>query len=330
MNHLHLLIPDLFPPEDIATEICADLNLTALEKILARSTASASNIDTLEEWLCAAFGAHGVAPVRAAADGLDSGEGYWLCADPVNLQLQHAQMVVLPDVVPSQEEATALCGNLNEHFAGMGLRFHAPHPRRWYLELQDEPQMATAPLRQVAWHDAKFHQPQGADALRWQRVITEVQMLMYAHPVNQVRAARGELIIGSLWLWGGGRASQMQRPFDGVGSDGELAGAFARAAGAAQPDTLKAMLDGGCERALWVEGAPGDALQRGDLHAWRATVQRIEQDYAAPLLKALQDGRLQSLTLEVLHTGGGWRFDLTRSTAWRLWRRGRPITRYAV
>src|SRR5512146_740599 len=274
MNHLHLLVPVLSPPQEIAARLCADLSVPALEKILARGTASASGFNTLEDWLCHAFSAEGVAPVRAAADGLAVDEGYWLCADPVSLQLQHAQVLVQPDVAPSQEEAKALCANLNEHFAGMGLSFQAPHPRRWYARLDAAPQLTTTPLRQAAWRDAKFHQPQGADALRWQRIATEMQMLLYAYPANQARAARGELVINSLWLWGGGRGVQLKRAIDAVGGDSELADAFAHVAGVPQAGSLQAMMDGKYERALQICDAPGDALQRGDLQAWRAAVQR--------------------------------------------------------
>ena len=330
MKHIHLLIPDLFPPREIAAEACANLQLPALERLLARGRKGHFTADSLENCLCAAFGADGVAPVRAAADGLEVGEGYWLCADPVNLHLQRAQMLLLPDVAPRQEEATALCADLNAHFAGMGMHFYAPHPRRWYVRLEVEPQMTTTPLRQVTWHDAKFHQPQGVDALRWQRFVTEIQMLMYAHAVNQVRAARGELIISSLWMWGGGRAKPLQRTFDAAGGDSELAGAFASVAGLPRFESLQAMLGGRCEEGLWVCGAPGEALQRGDLHAWRTAVLQLEQEYAQTLLNALQTGRLRSFTLQVLQAEGGRRFELTRGAAWSLWRGAPPLAQYAV
>jgi len=330
MKHLHLLIPDLFPPQDIAAEVCAGLHLQALQKLLARGAASASHSVSLEERLCTDFAAEGVAPVRAAADGLDVAGGYWLCADPVHLQMQHAQVMLWPDLALSREEAAALCANLNEHFAGMGLKFHAPHPQRWYVEMEGTPQLVTAPLPQVAWRDAKFHQPHGTDATRWQRIVTEAQMLLHAHPANQARAARGELAVNSLWLWGGGRAAELRRPFGAVGGDSELAGAFADAAGVPQMGTLSAMLDAECETGLWVCSAPRDALQRGDLHAWRVEVQRLEQEFAEPLLKALQAGRVQRLVLEVPQAGGGRRFDLTRGGTWRFWRTRQSLAQYAV
>lgn len=330
MKQLQLLIPDLFPPQDIATEVCAGLHLPALEKLLARGKASTLPAEILEDRLCAAFGAQSVAPIRAVSDGLEVGEHYWLCADPVSLHLQSAQMLLLPDVAPSGEDATALCNILNEHFAGTGLYFFAPHPQRWYVQVIAEPRMTNAPLRQVAWRDAKFHPPQGEDAMHWQRILTEVQMLLHGHPLNLARAARGELLINSLWLWGGGRAIPLAPAFDAVGGDDSLVGAFTRAAGMQQIESLQALLDGQYANGLWVCNAAGEALQRGDLYAWREAVQQVERQFAQPLLQALQGGRLQRLTLDVMREHDTRRFVLTRSAAWKLWRGAKPLVRYAV
>jgi hypothetical protein len=330
MKHLHLIIPGLFPPQDIAAEVCAGLHLPALERLLARGNANTSVAETLEDRLCAVFGAQAVAPVRAAADGLEAGGHYCLCADPVSLRLTTAQVLLLPEVMPSADEAAVLCASLNGHFTGMGLHFLAPNPQRWYVQADTEPQMTTTPLRQVAWEDAKLHTPQGADALRWQRIATEAQMLLHAHPLNQARTERGELPINSLWFWGGGHAMPLAPAIDAVGGDFGLVGAFAGAAGMQPVETLQAMLDGQCANGLWVCSAPAEALQRGDLYAWREAVQQVEQQYAQPLLKALQAGRLQRLSLEVLQEDAAHRFELTRGAAWKLWRGARPLVRYAV
>jgi hypothetical protein len=330
MKHLRLLVPDFFPPQHIAAEAYAGVKLPALNKLLCRASAGPAAADSLEDRLCSAFGAQGIAPVRAAADGLDTAGSYWLCADPVRMQLQPAQALLIPDVVLSHAEAAGICASLNEYFADMGLRFAAPHPRRWYVQTGAEPQMMTTSLRQAAWGDAKAHQPQGADALCWQRMLTEAQMLIHAHPLNQARAARGEPAIDSLWLWGGGRAVPLQKNFDAVGGDSELAATFARVAGAVQAASLRQLLAADDGRGLWVCDLPGEALRRGDLHAWREAIQAIEREVAQPLLQALHAGQLQRVTLEVLQSGGGRCFDLARADLWKLWRVARPMARYAV
>ena len=329
MNHFHLLIPDLFPPQEIAAEVCAGLHLPALEKLLARASASTLPAITLEDSLCACFGARAVAPVRAAADGLDAGDGYWLCADPVNLQLQRSEMLLFPDVALGGDEAAALCASLNGHFSDSGMKFHAPHPQRWYVQLQAAPQLVTTPLKRAAWRDAKFHQPQGADALRWQRIATEVQMALYAHPVNRAREARGDLIVGSLWWWGGGHAVELRSPFDAVGGDSAIGHAFAQATGVPLSAGMQELLQGASANALWLNEAMGDAQQRGDYHAWREAMLGFDRDCAL-LWQALRDGRLQRLTLEALGENGMQRFELTRASTWRLWRPARSLPHYAV
>jgi hypothetical protein len=329
MDHLHLLIPDLFPPQDVAAEVCAGLRLPALQKLLSRGQASVEPATSLEDSLCRAFGVQAVAPVRAAADGLDVREGYWLCADPVNLQLHRAQMMLLPEVGATREEAAALCDSLNTHFAGQGMRFFAPHPQRWYVQLQQEPQLSTVPLQQAAWQDAKFHQPQGADVLHWQRITTEMQMLLYANAVNQAREARGELLISSLWLWGGGRAQQIGRPFEVCGGDSVLAAAFARVAGISHIDSMQALLDGNGQSGLWVCEALRADRQRGDFALWREQMSRVEADCGL-LLRVLQTGRLRGLTVQVSQDDAAHRFELTRAAAWKLWRPASSLAGYAV
>ena len=330
MKHLHLVIPNLFPPQDIAVDVSAGLRLPALEKLLARGNMSVRPSGTLEDWLCAAFGVQAVAPVRAVFDGLDVGGAYWLCSDPVNLHLQRAQALVLPEAIPVKEDADSLCAMLNAHFAEMGLRFFAPHPRRWYVKVEAEPQMTTSPLRQVTWRDAKYYMPQGADALRWQRITTEMQMLLYSHPYNQEREARGEALISSVGVWGGGRAEPLKKSFDVVGGDSELTEVFAGGAGVSQAGLFSILLGGTYENGLWVSDAAGSAMQCGDQQLWRESLLRMEQEVAQPLLKALQAGRLHRLTLDVLADEGSQRFELSRVDAWKFWRPVRSLVRYAV
>jgi hypothetical protein len=155
-------------------------------------------------------------------------------------------------------------------------------------------------------------------------------MLLHAHPLNQARAERGELPINSLWFWGGGWAASLVPAVDAVGGDYGLVNAFAGTAGMKPVDSLQAMLDGRYENGLWICTASGEALQRGDLYAWREAVQQVEQQYAQPLLKALRAGRLQRLTLEALRVDATHHFELTRGATWKLWRGARPLARYAV
>lgn len=334
MNSVHLVIPDLFLPQEIAAEACAGLALPALETLLARAQPESGAAESLEAWLCTVFGVAGqaIAPVCLRADGLEPGEFYWLRADPVYLSLQRDQLILHPQVQLAADEAVQLCASLNAHFAADNLRFFAPHPQRWYLRLDGVPDMSTRPLAQVEGCNVFEYLPQGQDALYWHGVFNEIQMLLYEHEVNQAREARGELPINSVWLWGGGcAAGELARPYTMMYGDSDLASAFAQAAGI--PHALLPEDATQCD-------AEGDMLivvevlrrahQQGDLHAWRAGLQRVEQCCAKPLLDALRSGRIARLTLEIPQAGAARRLVLSRGAAWKLWQRPRPLASYAV
>ncbi len=334
MRNVHLVIPDLFLPQEAAAEACSGLKLPMLEKLLARAEPAPLSAESLEAWLCAAFGVAGqaIAAVTLRADGMEPGTAYWLRADPVYLRLQRDQLILHPGVRLDKEEAAQLCASLNAHFAEEGLRFFAPHPQRWYVQLDAAPGMATHHLAQVAGRNVHAYLPQGKDALRWHGVFNEIQMLLFQHAVNQAREMRGELPANSVWLWGGGcAAGQLARPFSRVYGDSDLAMTFALAAGIpceAMQDDAARCTEGDDGGALIVCEGLRRAIQHGDMQSWRDELQRFEQSCAAPLLDALGAGRIAQLTLDTMHAGVPRRFILARSALWKLWRRVKPLAYY--
>ena len=328
----HVVVADLFLPADIAGEACAGLDLPALESLLARAQAAALTEDTLEEWLCRAFGVsdQAIAPVTLQSDGIPPEGYYWLRADPVHIQMQRDKMILHPEVTLTADEAAQLCASLNTHFAGHGLHFFAPRPQRWYLRLDSAPNMGTHTLAQVAGKNVHRHLPQGPDALRWHQIFNEIQMLFYDHAVNVARAERGGLPVNSVWFWGGGQATrEWSQPFAEIITDNPLAEAFAQAAGIpciALPDDMNRI--GQSDNQLIVWDGLRRALQRGELHAWRDAVLRFELSCVA-LKRALRAGRLSQLTFDVLNAGDARSFVSTRTASWKLWRVTKPLAYYS-
>ena len=79
MKKVHLVIPDLFLPQQLAEYACKDLHLPALEKLLARSNIESLNTDSLESWLCLQFGLdeQAIAPLTLKAEGFDIKDAYY-------------------------------------------------------------------------------------------------------------------------------------------------------------------------------------------------------------------------------------------------------------
>ncbi|MDD4911808.1 MAG: hypothetical protein PHP57_05890 [Sideroxydans sp.] len=330
MKHLHWVAPDLLLPADEMRNVASGLVLPYLAKILARSQQSIMEAQSLERLVCRRFNTQSVAPIRAQSDGLDVRDGFWLCADPVHLQLQQSQVNLLANMSCTAEEASAVCHSLNEYFAQDGLSFFAPLSRRWYVRASQSSEVSLTSLRTANGRDVKPYQPQGRDALRWKRVMNEVQMLLHTHPVNVAREVKGLLPINSLWLWGAGVTGPLQTDIEIVGGGEEVSAALACVAMATSATTLQEMLTGQSKEGLWVTTALNDAWQQGDLYGWREHMEYVERDVAMPIWNALCDGRLQSVSIEVPMESGNRRFELDRLGVWRLWRQRKPLESYCV
>ncbi|MFZ5522736.1 MAG: hypothetical protein ACOY9D_01455 [Pseudomonadota bacterium] len=335
MNIVHLVIPDLFLPEDIAAEACTDLRLPALEKLLGRGRSEILPAIPLENHLCELFGVTcaadaPIAAISAVFDGLAA--GCWLRADPVHLRLQRDQLLLLPNAEISADEAGQMCASLNEHFAGQGMEFFAPHPQRWYVRLDALPRIRTTPFSAVLGRNVRGALPTGEDGAHWHQLFNEIQMLLFAHPLNQARAARGVLAVNSVWLWGtGDLPSALQKNYGNISSDDLLVEMFAAAAGvpfAAWPEQWNEDVGDGRQLLVWT--GLRSALQRGDLAAWRSALQDFEAGYFQPLWQALRSGKLAQLELDILGEHGMRRVLLKRGDAWAFWRRARRLAEYSL
>ena len=330
MNSVHLVIPDLFLPKDIAAEVCADLRLPALEKLLGRGRSENLKAVPMENHLCDLFGVScaadaPVAAVSAAFDGLEA--GCWLRADPVHLRLQRDQML-LAGMVPGVDEAAQFCASLNDYFSGQGIEFFAPHPQRWYVRLEVLPRIRTTPLSGVLGRNVRGALPTGEDATRWHQLFNEIQMVLFAHPLNQSREERNEPMINSVWFWGGSGSSVplLNNNHACVSSNEVLVEMFAAAAGIPFAAWPKQWEIGNTGKQLLVWTGLRSALQLGDLTAWRDALQDFEPGYAQPLLQALRSGKLAQLQLDILGDDGIRRIPLKPSDAWAFWRRARRLS----
>jgi hypothetical protein len=291
--------------------------LPALRRLISRARASAASGDCVEAALLNRFDVprqHDwpVAPLARLGDGQEPDRAYWLCADPVHLQVDRDALVLIDasrlEVSPS--EAESLVRTLNEHFSGAGIEFSAPAAKRWYARLMQAPDIETVPLSAAAGRNVASLLPRGADALAWHRTFNEIQMVLHAHPVNEAREARGEPAVNSAWFWGGGTLpAHVAGNWVHVWARDPLARGLCEAAGilsTAIPHDF----------AQWLaHGEDGAHLIVSD----EADPDRIEQ-WVAPALQALRAHQLGVLSLSAPGGSAVQRFDLARSDLWKFWR----------
>lgn len=314
----------------------------AIQRMLVRADRVAAAANGLSGQLFHSFrvaGRSGIAALTRLADTGQPGTGWWLRADPVFLRADQDRLVLFAgDALRLQaEEALGLCRVLNQYFQDRGWRFEAPMAERWYLNLQQAPDVQTVPLDEVMGRDINMRLPRGYDGAKWRAALNEVQMLLHGNPINEAREARGQLPVNSLWFWGEGPLPEdAHGSWTSVGSDEPLTKGLALRAG---QTVIPLPHDFGA----WISAASGgdhllvvSALQyhhaEGVLSAWCAAVAALEQNWLAPAAQAVRRG-----TLRCVHwwPGGDWVYALDRRALRRFWRRPRAIpiaesTRYSA
>lgn len=323
--HCELIVPGLFSAAALGN---ATARYPALELLLARGRRESPESRTLEQWLHDAFEQPGAALAAGALAAPEPGESWWARADPVHLRLLRDRAVVVPGeaLQISADETAQFISTLNQHFSGTAA-FHALDARRWSVRLGAEKRFLENPALEAAGRDVATSG--GNEAL-----LTEIQMLLHAHPVNEAREARGEPAVNSLWIWGGG-----QKPSAARGSWRSVAAADPSALGLARLAGMR-RFDLPASAQAWLEGLPGDGRHLAVLDALRAPaalgqqaeydegVEALERRWFAPLLGALRAQRIGMITVRVPDAVPGAGFETVRGDLRRFWRRPRPIGRY--
>lgn len=128
-------------------------------------------------------------------------------ADPVHLQADRDTAKLLPaqTLELEEHETAALLSSLNEFLASDGFKVFPGPDQGWYMTGLDASNLESYPPSFVADRNASAYLPSGDNSESWRRLMTELQMLLHSHAVNEHRAQHGKLPVNSLWFWGGAR-----------------------------------------------------------------------------------------------------------------------------
>lgn len=277
--------------------------------------------------------------VVSASGSIEGGVGAqgpgWLHAEPVHFVagLDRLSFLTLQgEAAVSDAERAALEPLLAEHLRASDCELHSisSPARTWLIAAGRSFNAVTLCPDAAAANELDQVMPHGPDGGALRRLMTELQMLLHEHPVNDVRARRGLPAINAVWLWGGGAIDT-----------GETA------AGAIQPTQPSPVLppafgDESYLRGIYrlhrqsIQPLPGDCNR---LLSSIATAQRaiavvstvdgldaLETQWIEPLKRALADGVIDRVDLIL----DGWHLDVTRASLRRFWRRPLPPAQWLV
>ncbi|WP_295961188.1 phosphoglycerate mutase [Rhodoferax sp.] len=276
----HLLIPLAAGTSPGCRKALATLRLPNLERLLNRLTPTTrdNGEDTSlspphERALARHYGlpvADGQIPWAAhEAAQTAAQDGAWAWVTPCHWQVMTDHIVMAPPDTLGLEEAEsrAVLAAVQPYFEEDGITLAYATPTRWLAQGEIFRGLATASLDRVVSdvgaRNVDEWMPPTAQGGPLRRLQSEMQMLLYTHPVSDARAERGLFAINSFWVSG----------------SGALASPAAQQPAPTMPLTLLR------------------AAQFEDWAAWTAAWQHIDATACAELLAALDQGKAVQLTL---------------------------------
>lgn len=315
-----------------AAEATPAVRVPALEKCLARGDAVPIAGNT---FLGASLALHAMtmqdAPIAAltlAGDGIDPGRDYWLRADPMCYQATINRLVCLPlpDDDLAREDASELAQLLGPHMQSLGFELLVPHPQRWYVRCPSPQRLATSPPPTGTHPLNESVMPAGADSASWQRLMTELQMLLHSTEVNARREADGRLPVTGVWFWGGGSTGTIvDPPYGAVYSDDPLVrglGCMSRCEASSLGAGIETILSRGA-------GLQSKRILVAASDRAAHDLARFDTQWVQPLIAAVEQRRVAQLRMLLVGATQPQGRRLASSHLRRWWRRSRPLRAYA-
>jgi hypothetical protein len=276
---MHLLIAFAHCSAPACTEALRGLSLPNLEQLLSRLRAQSPDAgdeyslsppheralaralgwtvaDGCAPWAAAALPHRGIAPPAQACA--------WITPCHWNVATDHISMADPQDLHLNEGESRALLEAMQPYFEEDGIALTYDEPMRWLASGPVFEQLPCASLDRVIGRNIDAWLPASAQAAPLRRLQNEMQMLLYHHPVNDLRIERGEAAVNSFWFSACGRLPPAT-------------------AAALPPPILNTDLRASALREDW--------------QAWAQAWQALDAGACADLLAAVRQGQPTRLTL---------------------------------
>jgi hypothetical protein len=262
------------------------------------------------------------APVSAFGSGAACAGEYWMHIEPVHFAAGLDRLTFLPlegEARILATERTALAALIDEHLQPLDMQLHALSDGTWCARRAQALDIDTSNPEAAAAKELHLAMPCGADAGTLRRLMTELQMLLHDHPVNDLRARRGLPAINSVWMWGNGtlaKPGSAQELPPAFGDAPYLRGIYALHSACVSPAPATA-------RSLV---AAIEKLDRALAVIPASDIESFEAQWITPLTAALSSRRIARLDLIL----DGWHLQLDRSSLWRFWRKALPPSEWVA
>lgn len=200
----HAVIAYASPSAQVFQSAVSALYLPHLQKLLASLTCVAQGDSQPAD---ASAGQDTLMPHEScfSAWGLLPQWGQSTCITPCHWQVGMNEVVMLnpSDMGLSDEESRALLGAFQPYFEEDGLEVGYESPLLWRATSDMFEGLPLASLDRVIGNNVNAWMPNATHptpSRQLQRLQSEMQMLLYQHPVNDLRSQQGKWTVNSFWV----------------------------------------------------------------------------------------------------------------------------------
>src|SRR5450830_171692 len=345
MNHLDILLPFGLPQTELARDLLRQCQAPALATLLARGKRADqsracdpfSRALPHEHWLSQYFKLNASQATDSAQDprgnsppaaiallrGHDEAlrQGHWFILQPAHTHVARDHLVLtdIAQLALDEADARRLFASALPLFAEVGRTLIYLDASTWLMRADDWAGLQTSTPQAASGRNIDIWMPTGPGERAWRKLQNEVQMQWFADSLNDARELRGQKPINSIWLWGGGDAAATvttaidSSTFNLDGWPQALSAANRRV------DTAAELLAAPGERALLLLDSLLEPGLNSEWGLWLAHMETLERDWFAPLLQALREQRLRSLSLLLSGQERLLQVNLTATSLRKFW-----------
>ncbi|WP_162262383.1 hypothetical protein [Legionella brunensis] len=132
-------------------------------------------------------------------------EGHWLVASPIHWEVTHNDAMIVAtneELALSDEESRAWFLEIAAFLQSNDIESFYHDPYTWLLKIDHKPTISSKSVYAMLHQSLMPALNTLDEKLYWQRLITELQMYLSSHPLNNNR--QNKLAINGLWFWGEG------------------------------------------------------------------------------------------------------------------------------
>lgn len=161
-----------------------------------------------------------IAELGALGENFYTSDSDWLRIDPVQLYADLAQVFLIGNTHLNlqSDEIEELKNTINDFLKSESLEIFVANALEWYLKIPFNLEIKTHSLYSAQGKNIYNYLPEGKQKAFWQKLLTELQMLLEVNSVNKKRKIAYLPLVNSVWFWGEGKLTELKlsNPFTAI------------------------------------------------------------------------------------------------------------------